>query len=574
MTEPVQVFNTGDVSTGYRSGRPCVETLMRGMANIPAALSQLGFSEMRKGQDAVVARIIAQQDTICVLPTATGKSACYVLPTLACNWKTIIFSPLIALMRDQVQGLRRNGVAAAFINSSNTDAENVQTARSWISGELELLFVAPEQIKNDVFKTCVQSRPPNFVAVDEAHVASEWSDNFRPNYAKIGAFIDEYNPSVVAAFTATLPAEVETDVRRVLGIPNAGKITYYPRRSNLRLSASDHESEGDIIRRLKSIPGPAIVYCSVIQRLLDRAELYSAALGEDIGVYFSKGNSQKANAENMNNFMNGDVRIMVATGAFGLGVDKADIRQVIVADMPRSIEENAQLIGRAGRDGKPSWCLTCWSKDSRKTQDFFLDMGHPDETTIRRVYAGVLHKLGTQKPGTPLVISSKELASLSGVSQIYISAAKMILTASGVFDTVRIDPDDKMWAFRFKKESADDHDFLRFKETVETFGDVSNIPGYYLVAQKALDTVMSKVPLGKKLKLWQEQEVLVYSPPDGRNRPFVISGDIDRVDFARLKRKKEEAYEKLAMVENYIKEVPDEEKHAFMEDYFQIESTQ
>ena len=212
-----------------------IESLIRGSSRLPWVLENvMGYPSLRAGQEAPITNIMGQRDTICILPTGTGKTAVFVIPTLCLDWKTLVFSPLVALMRDQVQSLQRMGIRAGQMSGMQNDAENAMAAQQWMAGELQMFYVAPERLRNELFQQAMKAVKPNMVVLDEAHTLSQWSDNFRPDYCKVGDFIVAYNPDVVTAFTATAPDEAIADIRRVLGLQEAQKIVHYPIRRKTR----------------------------------------------------------------------------------------------------------------------------------------------------------------------------------------------------------------------------------------------------------------------------------------------------------------------------------------------------
>lgn len=545
------------------------DTLFRGFENMPKALDRMGFPGLRKGQDVPIAQIMGCRDTICVLPTGSGKTGVFVLPTLALGWKTLVFSPLIALMRDQVQSLQRVGIRAAQMSSGQTDAENILAARLWQAGELDLFYVAPERVRNEIFAQAVAAQPPDFVVADEGHVCSSWSDNFRPSYALVGGFIRQYNPKVVAAFTATMPPEVEADIRRCFCLEDAERTVYYPRRNNLKLSGGQLTGIHDVVKDLQAIQGPCIVYGTTTDKGVEqRALILSDMLGEEVGIYHGK-MKESAKRMNMDNFMESRTRIMCATSAFGMGIDKADVRGVICADMPRSCEDAAQQIGRAGRDEKTSFCKVYWDKNSRKTQEWFIDMGHPDRTSIESVYRAIVNMADGQNT---LHASSDEIADASGVKGKFISACKSALIGSKVIEPIKMSSEEKTCMVVYKG-SSEDPIFREWRQHIEYSGTDTG-SGYIEIEQglmeSKLDTKLATIK--KKFKEWDERGIATLIPPT-RAAPVRIIGDISLVDFDRLRQKRLDSYEKLDKVQEFI-EHPDKDKHAFLENMFGVTAPQ
>lgn len=298
------------------------ELLKQGLRKLPAVLNQMGFSSLRKGQDGVVYHLLSGSDVVCILPTSLGKTACFVVPTLCHDWKTIVVSPLVALIRDQMKGLWDKGIAAGELTSLNTPAQNLATMKDWANGDLNFLYIAPERVNNEDFIAACNKTPPDCVVIDEAHSISSWSDNFRPSYKSAGDFINKFNPKVVAAFTATCPPPVEQDIRWVLGLKTAHKIVYYPRRTNLKLTSRPLRNNYDLLQDIREIPGSTLIYCTTIKKVEEIAEELGKFSSEPIGFFHGQ-LSPATKKHQQDSFMNGSVRVMLATSAFGMGIDKA-----------------------------------------------------------------------------------------------------------------------------------------------------------------------------------------------------------------------------------------------------------
>jgi ATP-dependent DNA helicase RecQ len=523
----------------------------------------MGFTQLRPGQEPVIVNILAQRDTLCILPTSTGKTACFVIPTLCLGWRTIVFSPLVALMRDQVQGLNAKGIKAQAISSMQTEAENQAAIKRWAEGELQFIYVAPERLHSEAFKNAIDRVPPDFVVMDEAHCLSQWSDNFRSSYCLVGDFIQNKNPKVVAAFTATCPPEVEGDIRRVLHLQNSQKLSYYPRRKNLKLMSDNMISENQVSDFILDAGGPTIVYCATINKVEQTAKQLMSSLREDVIIFHGE-LSPTDKRVNQDMFMNDKIRVMVATNAFGMGVDKGNIRCVVHRDIPGSLEALAQEVGRAGRDGKDSQCMTFYSPDSYNTQKFFIESSYPTRSEINAVMR-VLN-LGADREG----VSQMTISDISKRTNLFsrkVPAILEVLKANKVIE--REKNGEKIAKIRLGDNTPeDDSRFEMWWRTITEYGMEED--GFFLID---LNWFSDHIGLGYQtiinhFKKWDEQSVIRFIPPY-RGSATKIIGSIDQIDFERLAIKSVKAHEKLDQVMSYIK-TPDADKHAYLESYFQV----
>jgi ATP-dependent DNA helicase RecQ len=529
-------------------------------------LRQMGYEGLRDGQEPVITSILAQMDTLCILPTGTGKTACFVIPAMCLGWRTIVFSPLVALIRDQVRSLHAVGIEAAAMSGMQTQGENEDAARRWAEGELSFLYVAPERLHNDSFKQAMSLVPPDFVVLDEAHTLSQWSDNFRSAYCKVGDFIREHNPKVVAAFTATCPQEVETDVRRVLGLAHGKKIINYPRRTNLHLKSAELASDYMICDTAREIPGSTIVYCCTIRKVEETAEMLNKNLREDVLIFHSE-LTDGTKRTNQDMFMQGYTRVMVATNAFGMGVDKPDIRGVIHRDIPGTVEALAQETGRAGRDGKDSTCMTYYSKDSYDTQLYFLRTGHPPKSDYEKAF-NALRRL-TDASGICRVTGDK-LASEANISKEGIYAVFQQLQGANVIERERMTEKIAQVRETDIMVPEDNERFYDWMQLVNEIG-IPNDKGFIeFDMNEFAESVGRGYPTVRKwFKQWAKDDKFVRFVDPYVGSETRIVGDISQVDFDRLEQKREDAYQKLEDVVKYVN-LPDDEKHAYIEDYFEV----
>ena len=491
----------------------------------------------------------------------SGKTAIFVIPTLCLEWRTLVVSPLVSLMRDQLKGLQRQGVASGQMSGMQSEGENAMAIRQWAAGNLSLLYIAPERLGNEQFKQAISAVPPDMVVVDEAHVVSQWSDNFRPSYKAIGDFIVQHNPRVVAAFTATAPQEVERDIREVLGLKAAQKFLYYPRRSNLKLSSREYTGDADIAKLVQEIDGPTIIYCCTRKKTEELAAKLSGLLPFQCSFFHGDlPDAQKR--QNQDSFMENESLVMCATNAFGMGVDKPDIRGVIHRDHPGSIEALSQEIGRSGRDGKDALCVTLRAEDSTATQRRFIELGHPEADEIRAVYS--VYRDSVDAKGL-VSLTGIEVGKKSGIWKEKVDACVSILTGSRVLE--RVQAHEKIARVQFVGNSEDPR-FKKYKADITRLGLEQNRFWNF-----DLNTFVDRIGLGYPtvtgwLKDWDKQGLIKYIAPF-RGATRKVIGDLSLVDFDRLKVKAAEAHRKLREVLSYFS-VPDEQKHAFFEKYFEV----
>lgn len=331
--------------------------------NLRCLQENFAFSNFRPGQESVIDCLLAGRSALAIFPTGGGKSLCYQLPALLLDGLTVVISPLIALMKDQVDALRERGIMAARLDSSIGPAE-VQTIYGQLAdGSLKLLYIAPERLANERFINRLQGRPIALLAIDEAHCISEWGHNFRPEYLKIASLAKELKVDRVLALTATATPEVAADIRRAFDIAETDLIRTSFHRPNLHLTVSPcpaPERRQLLLERLRQQPsGPTIVYVT-----LQKTAEEIAAFLDDEGVAaraYHAGMKTEDRTAVQEAFMAGDLRVVVATIAFGMGIDKADIRAIYHYNLPKTLENYMQEIGRAGRDGKDAHCeiLAC-----------------------------------------------------------------------------------------------------------------------------------------------------------------------------------------------------------------------
>jgi len=351
-----------------------------------------GFSAFRPGQQEVVEHVVAGGDALVVMPTGSGKSLCYQIPALARPGVGLVVSPLIALMEDQVTALREAGVRAAYLNSSLAPEEQRRVQRQAASGELDLLYVAPERLLTEAFLDFLDALPVALFAIDEAHCVSQWGHDFRPEYLQLGVLHERWPSVPRIALTATADPPTRRDIAARLGLTGAKSFVGGFDRPNIRYRVTPKENaRTQLLRFLKDEhPDDAgIVYCLSRKRVEDVAQRLAEA-GHS-AVPYHAGLTAEERRENQRAFVRDEVRIVVATVAFGMGIDKPDVRFVYHLDPPRSLEAYYQETGRAGRDGLPSTAMMTWGVADVAQLRWFIRSGeNPERVRVEQLKLNAL----------------------------------------------------------------------------------------------------------------------------------------------------------------------------------------
>ena len=373
------------------------------MSSVQRSLQDtFGLEKLRPGQAEVIRCVLDGKDILALMPTGAGKSLCYQLPALQLKGVTVIVSPLIALMKDQVDKLRELGLDAVELNSTVTGRHEAAAMEQIEDEQSEFLFTTPERLAEPEFLDALKDATIDFVVIDEAHCISQWGHDFRPAYLAIRQALRDLGDPPLLALTATATEEVLDDIREQLGRPKMRIFNAGIYRPNLMFAvehvSGDAEKHAAMTRLLKETEGTGIVYAATI-RHVDELAAHLQAAGLSVEAYHGK-QPDNLRAAAQERFMAGELRAMIATNAFGLGIDKPDIRFVVHYDLPGSLEAYYQEAGRAGRDGELARCTLLYDRKDRRTQLFFLGGKYPDPEDILAVYRALETRARNERGAT------------------------------------------------------------------------------------------------------------------------------------------------------------------------------
>ncbi|CAN5225254.1 hypothetical protein BH09GEM1_BH09GEM1_36200 [soil metagenome] len=398
--------------------------------------ARFGFPDFRPGQERAVSSVLAGRDTLVVLPTGGGKSICYQVPALVLPGLTVVVSPLISLMKDQVDALTARGIPATFLNSTLTSAEVSQRMTRVVSGEIKMLYVAPERFDFGSAAERLKDVGVSLLAIDEAHCISEWGHDFRPSYLRVAQVRERLGWPPAVALTATATAHVRTDIVKQLRLENAETIITGFDRTNLKYhvipTKSDADKDEALIGVLREHKGVAIIYAATRRNVEKVTVTLEKARISVLAYHAGLDDSHRHDVQTA--FMNGDVRAIVATNAFGMGIDKANVRVVVHHSMPGTLEAYYQEAGRAGRDGKPSEVFLLHAFPDRFTHEFFIKGAHPEQKVIEQVFEKV-RKLADRNGAVQFDPASLAAALPGKVSDREVESALRVLARVGALAT-------------------------------------------------------------------------------------------------------------------------------------------
>ena len=392
---------------------------------------RFGHRDFRPGQAAIMETVLEGRDVLAVMPTGSGKSLCYQLPAVFRDGCALVISPLIALMKDQVDALQAQGIAATYVNSSLSPRQQQERLQACRAGDYDLLYIAPERFRSPRFVETVARMRVSLFAIDEAHCISEWGHDFRPDYLRLREAVASLDRPQVLALTATATVDVQQDIVQQLGRPDMQPFVYGFDRPNLVyrvLSLNGQKAKLQALREMLGAQrgGSAIIYTST-RRAAQEVAAFLQGQGAEVLLYHA-GLSDAARKQAQDAFMERPNGLIVATNAFGMGIDKADVRWVVHYNLPRSLEAYYQEAGRAGRDGDEAQCVLLFSYGDVRIQEFLVEHNNPTREVIERVYELLA---GAGSPGTDVQLSALLRHLGPGSSAMQLSAAARLLEKAG-----------------------------------------------------------------------------------------------------------------------------------------------
>lgn len=540
------------------------------------SLRVFGYDSIRSYQEEPIRRLLDNEDLLVVLPTGAGKSFIYSSVAIERDLKTLVFFPLISLMNDQYNKLKSLGIKVGVV-SSQVDAETkLKTLADWVVGRIQFLFVAPERLENNEFMNIMRQYPPDFVVVDEIHVASDSAESFRPSYKKIASMIEELDPKLFLGLTATMTKTIESDIKELFRCDDIATVRKFYNRENLKfrtidcpkpnyVKLKDHSYETDMraIDIVKNSGVPSIVYCSTVKKVNELNDL--AVLSNIPGgasKYTGKGLSVSIKNQSQLDFISNKIRVMFATNAFGMGVDKPNIGCVVMRTYPASLEDLMQMFGRGGRNGCECDCVFMNDETTMKTQLFFIENKYPLEGYIRDVYSAMDNFMSRD---VDYFEAKKSICSNVGISFQTYNSILNIFYGYGILDRNAIDNMEYV-SLVLKRPALDKQEHLYSDKIlalqIEDRGCVKvNLQSLAFALGRDVKTVQRDL---KELKRNGLVEVL----NDTSFKGFDLKSDISKVDFEKLDFKRTDAYNNIRKVSEFV-ETPDSDKSKFLENYFQ-----
>jgi len=532
--------------------------------DLQQCLARFSLSSFLPGQQEVISAVLSGEDCLCIMPTGGGKSLCFQLPAVVRDGTALVISPLIALMKDQVDSLAKLDVSATFINSTLDPSEQGARLQRMAAGQYDLVYIAPERFRSPRFIEAIGATAVQLLAVDEAHCISEWGHDFRHDYTRLGKFRRRIGNPQTIALTATATPEVRKDVVEQLRLKSPKTFVAGFSRPNLHYSVLSAPSEAQkskiLLDFLQETPGSGIIYCSTRKRCEEVAET-AAKSGDRKTCVYHGGMEMEDRRRRQEDFMQGRAQIVAATNAFGMGIDKPDVRFVVHYNIPGSVEAYYQEAGRAGRDGLPAQCLMLYTPSDRYVQEFFIESGNPSREVVAEVY----NYLRSQEKD-PIELTQQELKEHLGLSigAEGVGTCERLLEKCGVL--TRLEPRQNMALVQISGELLTLVDLLptNAKARRKVLQAMERVVGprrgehvYFHVRDVADAVEMTPESVGRALRALTKLEAFDYVPPFRGRAVHMLRRDLefDRlgIDFETMERRKAADYEKLERTIRYAR---------------------
>lgn len=522
-------------------------------------LKLFGLNEFRPGQRAVIDSVMSGRDVLCIMPTGGGKSLCYQLPTMMRDGVTLVISPLIALMKDQVDSLQEVGIPATFINSSLELTEQQSRLDGIRSGQWKLLYIAPERLRSVAFMRALLDIPIQLLAVDEAHCISQWGHDFRPDYARLGRLRERIGNPQTIALTATATQLVREDICQTLRLSDPAVHVSGFARPNLSLAVesppTNSARDERLVEFLSETPGCGIIYAATRKNCEHVVDLLQHELERPVAFYHA-GMTSPERRKIQEAFMTGEIPVIVATNAFGMGIDKADLRFVVHYNIPGSIEAYYQEAGRAGRDGNESTCLMLYTFRDRFIQEYFIENSYPSRDIVKQVYEFL-----RAQPEDPIEMTLLDVKESTGVSigSSGVATCEVLLEKAGAIErldskqnraAVRLDSDLPTLVELLPKEARSQRRVMRKIEAI--VGPMRGERVLFDPQRLADDLNMKWASVRSALNELNKLDVFDYIPPFRGRAIHVVTRDKSfeelQIDFTELERRRKSELEKLEQV--------------------------
>lgn len=526
------------------------------------ALARFGLTSFRPGQDEVIRAVLDGRDVLCVMPTGGGKSLCYQLPSLLLPGITLVISPLIALMKDQEDQLLRLGMRASTLHSGIDLGEQRERLARMQRGQFDLVYVAPERLRSQPFLEALREVGVARMAIDEAHCISEWGHDFRPDYARLGWFRRQMGSPPTIALTATATDQVRRDIVEQLRLGDPAIFVRGFDRPNLSyhvwLTPTQEQKHDRLLRILRQTPGASILYTSSRKSCDKVADFLRQETNRRVAIYHA-GMTTEDRRQQQDAFMNDAADIVVATNAFGMGIDKPDIRSVIHYNLTGTMEAYYQEAGRAGRDGKPARCDLLFAPIDRRIQEFFIENEYPDRTL-----AYALLEMLRDEPTDPIELTREDLTERLGgrVAEMAVGTCLKLLEQAGAIERLR--PRENQGILRIHETGPDLTDLVPAKAKLQQ-GVLKALDGmvgknrgqdvYFHPDGLAKFLGIDRAALTRALRELTERLRIEYIPPFRGNAIRILDRQTKPrelpIDFDELARRKRRELEKLDRVFDY-----------------------